>query len=156
MRALLALATIGLIARSPAAGQAEPPAIEALLNQARLEGRTVRLTAERARIIGTITALSSGSAIIDGASGSRTIAVAGIDTLWTRDRATRTGALLGGVAGAITGGVLGYMVGALCDAADCRPTGEVAVIGGVIGIPLGMVAGALVGSVFPYWRRRAP
>ncbi|MDX2057401.1 MAG: hypothetical protein SFV24_06335 [Gemmatimonadales bacterium] len=156
MRTPLVVAALLLTLPALAPAQATPTETEAVLTMAKDQRREVRLTAERARIIGRIVALNEGAATIEGAAGSRTIRIAGIDTVWTRGHHTRTGAILGGAAGAIAGGMLGYIVAAVCDAAECRSTTEGALIGGAIGIPFGMFSGALVGSLFPRWQRRVP
>ena len=98
----------------------------------------------------------------DGRVGIRT-EIGGTDTLRLREigelavrgRHTKTGAILGGVAGAAFGAFVGYVAYALCEVDSCRD-GETF----LIAIPAfgvgGALVGAAIGTAFPKWKKVYP
>lgn len=76
-----------------------------------------------------------------------------IDTLWTRGRSVKTGA----IAGALIGGALGVGLGVLCgeQMSDCN-TGEAVALFGGVGLGGGGLVGALLGLAVPGWHRTYP
>jgi hypothetical protein len=101
-------------------------------------------------------------AVGDGRIGIRSDAGA-TDTLRLRDvgelavraRHTKTGAIIGAVAGAAFGAFVGYMAYALCEVDSCRDGSTF-----LIAIPAfgagGALVGAAVGSAFPSWKKVYP
>jgi hypothetical protein len=101
-------------------------------------------------------------AVSDGRIGIRSDAGA-TDTLRLRDvgelavraRHTKTGAIIGAVAGAAFGAFVGYMAYALCEVDSCRDGSTF-----LIAIPAfgagGALVGAAVGSAFPSWKKVYP
>ncbi len=76
--------------------------------------------------------------------------------LSVRGRQTRTGAIIGGIAGAGFGIFVGLLSNALCEGGtDCRGASPY-----LIAIPVfgggGSLLGAVVGSAFPKWKRVFP
>ena len=85
------------------------------------------------------------------------LALAAIDTLWLRGRATRRGALWGGATGLAVGAVLGATTSSICPIGGRnQPCARGAVTSAVVGLVVGGLAGALVGSGNPQWRRLHP
>jgi hypothetical protein len=83
-----------------------------------------------------------------------------VRALWTRERATRTGAIAGGITGGVLGaafGALAYALGtSLCDTGDCSDyeSGENVIWGlggGLVGGLAGGLAGGVVGAAIPRW-----
>jgi hypothetical protein len=117
----------------------------------------------RVRLLSNRTASGHFTPIGDGRLGIRTEAGA-IDTFRVdqirefalRGRHTKTGAIVGGIAGAGFGVFVGLLANALCeDATDCEGTTPYA-----IAIPLfgggGALLGAAIGTAFPKWKRVFP
>lgn len=117
----------------------------------------VRLQLQGTRVTGRLVALSAGAAQIEAVAGLRSVALAEVDSVWVRGRATRTGMLVGAVTGAIATGIfVGLVVSAVCEV-DCENAG---LEGGLVGFGIGAVGGALVGAAIgaaiPKWRLRFP
>jgi hypothetical protein len=84
------------------------------------------------------------------------LALADIDQLWVRGRATGTGAVVGGIAGGVLGIAVGLLIGeVVCNNPDCNANTAVAVVGfGAGGAVAGGLVGAGIGSLIPRWRPR--
>lgn len=117
----------------------------------------VRLRMSGTEMTGKLIALTSGVATLNTESGNRTATLASVDSIWVRGRATKTGAIIGGIAGAVIGGVfLGVVVDAMCEV-DCDSAGfQGAVVGGALGLGAGGLLGAGIGALIPKWRLRFP
>jgi hypothetical protein len=86
------------------------------------------------------------------------VPAADIDSLWVRGRATKTGALLGGLVGAVAGVGAGLFISqVICSTQDCGVDDAAPVLGlGAGGLAGGALVGALIGSAVPKWRLRFP
>lgn len=100
--------------------------------------------------------------IADGRLGIRsdagatdTLRLREIGELAVRGRHTKTGAIIGGIAGAGFGLFVGYMAYALCEVDSCRDGSSF-----LIAIPAfgagGALVGAAIGSAFPKWKKVYP
>jgi hypothetical protein len=144
-----------LVLSVPALSQ-EPGTAEAALTPLVPRGKVVRLRADQARVTGRLIAAEQGVATLDTEQGTRTIALRGIDTVWVRNRAWKTGAIVGGGIGMVALGVFtGLVVHATCETSDCG-TAAAALAGGGIGLASGALLGAAIGAAFPRWNRRFP
>ncbi len=86
----------------------------------------------------------------------RRVASAELGRVWVRERSTRTGAIVGGIAGAVSGGVLFNIVARVaCESSDCQIAGATLVGVGVGALGGGLV-GAVIGAAIPHWRLRFP
>ena len=85
------------------------------------------------------------------ADGELDRAVANIRRAWVRERATRTGAVIGGAVGLVAGVTYGLLItqpeSSPCDADNCTRAGVTAV-SGLLGAAAGAGLGAIVGSLF--------
>ena len=123
----------------------------------RLEtGQQIRITAEgMARLVGNAGVVSHDTLDFAQDDMVRRIPIQAIDTLWTRGRATSTGAIIGGVTGAVLGMLAGAVGAGLCEY-DCSSTGGAVAVVGAIGAVAGTGLGALIGAAIPKWKRRFP
>jgi hypothetical protein len=121
------------------------------------KSKLVRFSVGDAYITGRLIALTSGVATLATETGNQTATLASIDAIWVRGHATKTGAIVGGVAGAILfGAFVGYAVNGLCEV-DCDNSFlEGALVGGAIGLGGGALLGAGIGALIPKWRLRFP
>jgi len=117
----------------------------------------IRLRTQGTEMTGRLLALTSGVATLETTSGNRTASLASVDSIWVRGRATKSGAIIGGVAGAVLfGAFVGYAVNGLCEV-DCDNSFiEGALVGGALGLGGGALLGAGVGALIPKWRLRFP
>jgi len=117
----------------------------------------IRLRTQGTEMTGRLLALTSGVATLETTSGNRTASLASVDSIWVRGRATKSGAIIGGVAGAVLfGAFVGYAVSGLCEV-DCDNSFiEGALVGGALGLGGGALLGAGVGALIPKWRLRFP
>ena len=117
----------------------------------------IRLRTQGTEMTGRLLALTSGVATLETTSGNRTARLASVDSIWVRGRATKSGAIIGGVAGAVLfGAFVGYAVSGLCEV-DCDNSFiEGALVGGALGLGGGALLGAGVGALIPKWRLRFP
>ena len=117
----------------------------------------VRLRTEGTRVTGRLIALTSGVATLETDSGNRSASLATVDSIWVRGRATRTGAIVGGIAGAVLfGAFVGYVAEGICEV-DCDNSFlEGALVGGALGLGGGALLGAGIGALIPKWRLRFP
>src|SRR5574341_151814 len=81
------------------------------------------------------------------------VALAGLDTVWRRGRATVTGGIVGSVLLGIPGAVLGSFAAGLCDTSSCPSQLEGITVGAVFGAATGFLVGALIGTFIPKWHR---
>ncbi len=147
---------VSLFLPTAARAQASASSPEAVL--ARIEsGKVVR-----ARLDPDRTLVGSYAPVGDGRLGIRsdlgatdTLRLGEIRELAIRGRHTKTGAIVGGMAGVGLGIFIGWIVTNTCDAADCDGSGPYAVA-----IPLfgggGALLGAAIGTAIPRWKRVFP
>jgi hypothetical protein len=116
----------------------------------------------RARLDSDRTVVGQYAPVGDGRLGIRTDAgttdtlpLTGLRELSVRGRHTKTGAMVGGIAGIGFGIFVGYVVTHVCDSTDCDGSGPYAVA-----IPLfgggGALLGAAIGAAIPKWKRVFP
>ena len=118
-------------------------------------GHTVRLAVPgQGRVVGDVERMGSDGLTLGTASGPRTFAVLP-DTLWTRERSVKQGAIAGGIAGVAGGIFLGVIANALCEY-DCGSSAGYAAAGGLLVGVGGAALGSLVGAAIPRWKRRTP
>ena len=153
----LSLVTLLLPAGSLAAQarRIDPDAAAAAL--ARLSGdATIRLeSTEGRRIVGRFGGLSAGSIRVGQNGASEAVDLDRLSAAWVRQRHTKTGAVLGGVAGLGAGIFIGLLANSACEADDCRGAGPYLKASAIF-IPVGAVVGAAVGAAIPRWRRILP
>ena len=143
---------------APAALRAQAPADPPSGVLARIEsGKVVRARLDSGRtVVGQYAPVGDGRLGIRTDAGTTdTLLLTGLRELSVRGRHTKTGALVGGVAGIGFGILVGYVVTHVCDAADCDGSGPYAVA-----IPLfgggGALLGAAIGAAIPKWKRVFP
>jgi len=152
---LAATLSFMLLLSAPGLAQ-EPRTADAALTPLAPRGKVVRLRTDQARIIGRLIAAERGAVTLDTEDGSRVVAMQGIDTVWVRNRAWKTGAIVGGAVGMVALGVFaGLVVHATCETSQCG-TFEAALGGGALGLAGGALLGAAIGAAFPKWSRRFP
>jgi hypothetical protein len=144
---------------------AVPPAVHAQSSTrttesvlARIDsGKVIRAKLDPARtVIGAYAPVGDGRlGIRTDAGGTETLRLSEIRELSVRGRHTKTGAIVGGIAGAAFGTFIGFVVNAVCDSPDCQSAEPY-----LIAIPAfgggGALLGAAVGSAFPKWKRVYP
>lgn len=118
----------------------------------------VRLRSQGTAMTGRLIALTAGLATLQTESGNLAANLASVDSVWVRGRATKTGAIIGTVAGTVLLGVFGAVVAdAFCESTDCEDAwAEGALVGGVMGAASGALLGAGIGALIPKWRLRFP
>lgn len=96
-----------------------------------------------------------GDTLALASNGTRqVISLGSIDTLWVRGRATKTGAIVGGILGIAGGLFLGALADGLCEY-DCQNS-DYLVTGGLLGLAAGAGTGAIIGAAIPRWRKVYP
>lgn len=123
-------------------------------------GDRVRLQTVSAGLLEGVAAAASDQSVLLDRNGDRLeIARADIQKVWVRGRATKKGAIIGGIVGLAAGVTYGLLItrpeSSPCDADNCTRAGVTAV-SGAIGLAAGAGIGALIGSVIPRWRLRFP
>jgi hypothetical protein len=111
----------------------------------------------RGRIEGRFRSAAPARLTLDVAASPTELATAGLDSLWIRGNAARTGALVGAIPGAVAGvtlGVIANNLGCRDDGGD--PCPEAVPLLGLAGAAAGALVGALIGSSIPKWHRRIP
>jgi hypothetical protein len=78
-----------------------------------------------------------------------------VDSLWTRGRATKKGAVVGGIAGSVLGGAGFAFLSGFCDY-DCSSAAEAAIGGIVLGGLSGALFGGVLGAAIGKWTLRFP
>ncbi len=90
-----------------------------------------------------------------GGGGAETVVpLQDLRVLWQRGRATKTGALVGGIVGAVGLTVLFEALSGLSDEPDAG--GSTVLWGVALGGGGGALLGGLIGSAIPKWHRRYP
>jgi len=111
-----------------------------------------------ARLEGAFSAASGDSLVMAGDLGLAQLSSSDIDKLWVRGRATKTGAIVGGIVGLLAGVGYGLLVGeVICNNEDCNAdTGAAVAVLGLGGAAVGTGGGALIGAAIPKWHLRLP
>jgi len=121
-------------------------------------GRAIRVhQTSRGRIEGRFRSAAPAALSLDLVTSPTELSTAGLDSLWIRGNAARTGALVGAIPGAVAGvtlGVIANNVGCRDDGGD--PCPEAIPLLGLAGAAGGALLGALIGSLIPKWHRRIP
>ncbi|MEO8296109.1 MAG: hypothetical protein ABI613_11390 [Gemmatimonadota bacterium] len=147
--AIVASFVIAIVTRSAGAQSGESPDSTSL-TQLR-PSRFVRFAVPNlGRVQGRVDGPVSGSVTLTSQGQTQTISLGAIDTLWVRGRATRTGAIIGAIAGLGGGLLFGALLDALCEY-DCGSNATVTV--GALGAITGAGAGAIVGAAIPRWKK---
>jgi len=165
MRSTLTLAVLqvlscaGIAASLPAQQAAT---LDSVLRRELARSSLVRMRDEGARTSGKLVGISAGVATLETAAGSRSVPLAGVDSVWARRRATGVGALVGGGVGAIVVGIFGattFTSAVVCDGTASCATGDrvkLGLMGGVVGALAGGLVGAGIGALIPRWHRIYP
>ena len=150
MRQCLILLALGA---GPLAAQTRDSVLAPLVPKSSL----VRLRSRGTEVTGRLIGLTSGVATLETEFGNRTATLATVDSIWVRGRASKTGAIAGGIAGAVLfGAFVGYVNHQLCEV-DCGGAfGKGALVGGALGLGGGALIGVGVGALIPKWRLRFP
>lgn len=100
------------------------------------------------RIQGQVTRNSMTDLYLSQGEQERQIPTAQIQRAWVRGRATRTGAIVGGVLGLGAGLFVGALANGLCESTSC---GDATLPAALLGTLAGAGVGAIVGSAIPKW-----
>lgn len=122
-------------------------------------GQRLRIERPRGtRLEGMLSAAMTDSLVIAGDEGFARVDLAEIDRLWVRGRATKQGAIIGGITGVVAGVGLGLFIGeVICNNEDCDgDTGRAVALLGLGGAALGAGGGALIGATIAKWHLRFP
>lgn len=151
---LLIGATGALQAQATPAGDPRAAAFAKALEA----GRTVRLsTAAGRRVTGTVVRADGTTIVLRDERGETSVAAAEVDTLWQRGKATKTGAIVGGVAGLAAGIIIGAELKSEMEEGSTNDDWTLAIPAGAVGGTLvGGAIGAGVGSAFGKWTRVWP
>lgn len=168
LRSMLLGATLSaaLAAGTPAPAQIpertapQPALVPQLVPQLGLRRGTVVRVAPvgRPRVEGRLLRTTDSALVLSDAGRERTVRLTPDDSVWVRGRATKSGAVAGGLAGlALTGAAVALFY-SVCEAGTDDPcTGQEAFFPlGIGAVGGGALLGAAVGSLFPQWRRRQP
>lgn len=121
-------------------------------------GSSIRLHhVDRGRLEGRFRSATGSTLILDVDRSASELSTAGLDSLWVRGNAARTGAIVGAIPGVVAGvtiGVIANNVGCSDDGGD--PCPEAVPLLGLAGAAAGALVGALIGSAIPKWHRRIP
>ena len=120
-------------------------------------GQRVRLdVVQLGRVQGVVFGINESELTLTDDAELKRIALPEIQRLWVRGRATKTGVLVGSVAGLIAGLAYGFLIGEVaCAETDCTRT-EVAAIVGLVSGAGGAVVGGSIGLVVHKWHLRFP
>ena len=150
-RILLAAGLVGTMPGWLAAQGGVPAALSEVRSGAYVRAR---LGADR-QVTGNFVPVDDGRVGIRSDQGMiDTLRLRDIGELAVRGRHTKTGAIVGGVAGVGFGLFIGWIVTNTCDAADCD-SGAYAVTVPLFGAA-GTLAGAAIGRAFPKWKKVYP
>lgn len=136
------------------AAQAPVPALEAAL--ARIPpGSTVRVQTQAGDVLEGVLRLSGDSVVLEAGAGRRAIGQGDVRSVWYPVRTTRTGAVVGALAG---GGAGGAFMGLLALVAGGSGGEKATMVGiGVLGgAAAGGLLGGVVGAAVPHWVRAFP
>ena len=141
---LIVFPTLG-VAQTPQPIPAQPLMLEALSDSQWIRVSSTGHARREARLL----EYSATEIVLDLEPRPLRIPVTGIDTLWERRTASKTGALVGGLLGAGIGVLVATQA---VEKGETPPADYVGVfaIGGAVG---GGLLGALVGLAFPKWHR---
>jgi hypothetical protein len=133
------------VAQTPQPIPAQPPMFEVLSDSQWIRVSSTGHARREARLLEH----SATEIVLDLEPRPLRIPVTGIDTLWERRTASKTGALVGGLLGAGIGVLVATQA---VEKGETPPADYVGVfaIGGAVG---GGLLGALVGRAFPKWHR---
>jgi hypothetical protein len=111
-----------------------------------------------ARLEGVFSSVTRDSLVVAGDVGLAQLSDSDIDKLWVRGRATKTGAIIGGIVGLLAGVGYGLLLGeVICNNEDCNAdTGVVVAVLGLGGAAVGAGGGAVIGAAIPKWHLRFP
>lgn len=167
--AFAALAAAGLAAAAVApagaqelatgrAGRADSAAAKRLHVLAELpRSPRIRVATADSLLVGVLVEVDSAAVALAGPGERRRVPLAAVTGIWTRRRATKLGALVGGSTGMLLGSIFGAAIGEIA----CAETGggctvEAALVLGALTGAGGAGVGALVGLAIPRWKRRFP
>ncbi len=152
---LLLLVPLGSPGGLAAQAGPSPPAADALFR--RLEPQTpVRVELrDGSRAQGRFDGLTPHSIRLSGAAGLTEVELDRLTSAWVRGRQTKTGAIVGGIAGTLFGAFIATIANATCDTEGCGGSGTYFKATAIF-LPAGALIGAGVGSAFPRWRRIFP
>ena len=141
---LIVFPTLG-VAQTPQPIPAQPSMFEVLSDSQWIRVSSTGHARREARLL----EYSATEIVLDLEPRPLRIPVTGIDTLWERRTASKTGALVGGLLGAGIGVLVATQA---VEKGETPPADYVGVfaIGGAVG---GGLLGALVGRAFPKWHR---
>lgn len=149
------LALLGSVAVPVNAQEMDTVRIRSVLS-ARCPGAWLQLAVgEARRVRGLCESVEEGSLVLQSGGSRVAYPLVQLDTVWTRSRATGTGAVLGGLTGAAVLVVAGSATGVCESPRGCDSTAlysALAVAGGAVGALIGSV----VGSRTETWRRLVP
>ncbi len=149
MKRLLRLGALLLgTATSTVVGQASA---EGALGQVRV-GSRLKVGVPGAVWVGTYQSFGSGEVVLARDSLVERLRLDQVSGLWVRGRATKTGAIVGALAGMVAGGFVGLVVAGVCEV-DCPSQATGMIFGGGVGAASGLGFGAIVGAAIPRWRR---
>ncbi len=148
------------VASIAAAAPLQAQASDVLRSAARLHaGTTIRVHGPAGRLTGRVLHASETGLLLGIVTGTEaeardtiTVSLSEIDTLWVRGRATKPGAIVGGLAGLALGVLYGAAIQQACET-DCTAAIPVLAVGGAAA---GALVGGVVGAAIPRWRRRLP
>jgi hypothetical protein len=142
-----------LTAQTPAS---PPSLVEARLQQLKSDSYLRVAVVGDGTIAGRLSDRGAGSFSLAMDSGSRTLRVDQVEALWVRGRATRTGAVVGGIVGVVSGVLFGLWVEkTFYEGVDPNYAGAAA-RGGVIFGAAGLALGAVIGTAIPKWHQKYP
>ncbi len=155
--ARLLILTSSLLApiATPVVGQAAPAgAIARELVRLKTDQR-VRVAVGASRFVGHYRGIEGDSLTLLRDDLNQRLRLDQITAVWRRGRATKAGAIVGGVLGTGFGVFVGLLAGALCES-GCDDTALYPVAGGLGFGAAGAGLGAIVGAAIPRWKRIAP
>jgi hypothetical protein len=116
-------------------------------------GAHVRIEERDGHVLeGRYVATTYGNVVLD--EPAIRIPAASIQKVWIRGRATKTGAIIGGIVVGVSSALLGAAAGAFCES-DCGDFDvyRYGAIGFATGAGMGALTGGIVGAAFPKWHR---
>ena len=156
-RTLALVTLLGAVGSGPAHSQRQTD--NAIQLPSLAHGSRVRIESERRQLEGVFLRGDAGALLLSSDEGERRVRMDSVSRLWTRGRATKTGAIVGAIAGGAFGVFVGAVTNSFCssgffDVVD--PCPEAIPILGLGGSAIGGAVGAGVGALIPKWHRRYP
>lgn len=146
--AFLACSGISLVSRGYA--QHMPESLLRLKPGATLRVETTSLTRIDGRLL-----RATGDTLFLSAQGSEAVVpLSDLHALWQRGRATKTGAIVGGVVGAVGLTILFEALSGLSE--EPSSSGSTVFWGVALGGAGGALVGGVIGAAIPRWHRRYP